>query len=163
MSQNKYPVVLSQDQREFLLHRLATGKAPTSDITHARILLKADQSPGQERLTDQQIARALEVSRITVLRVRRRFVQQGLAEEAAQQEQLAEVLRRKQARAHRPRKLDGVQEAHVIALTCGPAPAGHGRWTLRLLAEQLVQVGEVDHISPETVRQVLKKTHSSPA
>jgi hypothetical protein len=161
MSQNKYPVLLSQEQREMLVHRLATGTAPTGDLTHAGILLKADQSQAQPRLTDQQIAQALEVSRATVLRVRQRFVQAGLPEEATQREQLEAVLRRA-ARVHRPRKLDGVGEAHVIAIACGPAPEGHSRWSLRLLADRLVQLGEVDHISPETVRQVLKKTRSSP-
>src|SRR5262252_283000 len=103
MSQNKYPVVLSQKQRDLLVHRLAAGKAPTGDFTHARILLKADLSQGQPRLTDQQIARTLEVSRATVLRVRQRFVQAGLPEEAAQREHLEALLRRRAARAHRRR------------------------------------------------------------
>ena len=132
MSQNKYHVVLSQKQRDLLVHRLAAGKAPTGDFTHARILLKADLSQGQPRLTDQQIARTLEVSRATVLRVRQRFVQAGLPEEAAQREHLEALLRRRAARAHRRRKLDGLQEAHLIAITCGPAPEGHNRWSLRL-------------------------------
>ncbi len=159
MSQNKYPVVLSPEQRQTLLGRLAAGKAPTGEFTHVRILLKADQSQPGARWTDQQIASALEVSRATVLRVRQRFVQEGWMGQPAQA--VVKAVRRRPAVGHRPRKLDGAQEAHLIALACSGAPEGYDHWSLRLLADRLVQLEIVEHISPETVRHVLKKTNSS--
>lgn len=119
---------------------------------HARILLKADQSPDGPAWIDDRIAEAVEVSQPTIFRVRRQFVEAGL--EAA--------LHRRPSRREYRRKLDGEQEARLIALACGTPPAGRADWTLRLLADRLVELEIVDTVSYQTVRRTLKKTHSSP-
>jgi transposase len=130
---------------------LSKGKAAARKLMHARILLKADAGADRPAWSDDQIAQGLEVGRATVERVREEFVEEGL--EAA-------LERRKPRRQYR-RKLDGDGEAHLIALACSKAPEGHSRWTLRLLASRMVQLEQVDHLSHETVREVLKKTSLS--
>jgi len=102
-------------------------------------------------LSDEAIAEALDVNRSTVERVRIRCVEEGF--EAA--------LRPRPSRQVHPRKLDGAQEAHLIAVACSPAPKGRARWSLRLLADKLIELEIVDTVSYETVRQTLKKTNSS--
>jgi transposase len=135
------------------LHELLSkGKAAARTLTHARILLKADEGVDGPRLTDEEIAEVLDVNRSTVERVRVRCVEQGF--DAA--------LRPRPSRQLHPRKLDGVQEAQLVTLACSPAPKGRGKWSLRLLADKLVELQIVDDISYETVRQTLKKTNSSP-
>ena len=146
-----YRVKLTSEERRQLQELLSKGTAAARTLTHARILLKADEGMDGPRLTDDEIAEALEVNRSTVERVRIRCVEEGL--EAA--------LRPRPSRQLHPRKLDGVQEAHLVALACSPAPKGRARWSLRLLADQLVELEIVDDISHETVRQTLKKTNSS--
>jgi transposase len=148
----KYKVTLTADERQSLHDLIAAGKAAALKLAHARILLKADAAPGGSAWTDDRIAEAVEVNRTTVERVRQRFVAQGLA---------AALDRKKQDRPSRERKLDGAGEARLIALACSEPPAGRAAWTLRVLAEQLVELEVVDTISTETVRQVLKKTNSS--
>jgi transposase len=128
-----------------------SGKAATRALLHARILLKADDSPEAPAWSDEAIREALEVHATTVARVRQRFVEQGL--EAA--------LRPKPTTRQYARKLDGVAEAHLIALACGPAPAGRAQWTLRLLADKLVELKHSPSVSHETVRRTLKKTNCS--
>jgi len=128
-----------------------SGKHPTHVLTHARILLKADASNGGPGWDDGAIAAALDGGTRTVARVRKKFVEGGL--DAAVQ--------RKKPTGRRHRKLDGEQEARLIALACSPAPEGHGRWTLKLLADRLVELEVVEAISDETVRRTLKKTNSS--
>ena len=146
-----YRVRLTAEERAHLHELLSKGKAAARTLAHARVLLKADESVDGPRLTDEQIAEAVEVNRTTVERVRMRCVEEGV--EAA--------LRPRPSRQVHPRKLDGVQEAHLVTLACSPAPKGHGRWSLRLLADKLVELEIVDDISHETVRQTLKKTNSS--
>jgi len=148
----KYKVTLTAQERQLLHDLAATGKAAAKKLAHARILLKADASPDGPAWTDERIAEAVEVNRTTVEQVRQRFVEQGL--EAA-------LVRKKQDRPSRERKLDGSGEARLIALACSEPPQGRAAWTLRLLADQLVELQVVDTISTETVRQVLKKTNSS--
>ena len=148
----KYVVRLSPDERAVLTDLSSAGKAAARAQTHARILLKADQGPGGPAWPDAEIVEALEVGLRTVERVRQAWVSDGL--EAA--------LYPKPARAHRPRRLDGEQEARLVALACSAPPAGKQRWTLRLLAHRLVELEVVDGIAPETVRTTLKKTRSSP-
>jgi transposase len=131
---------------------VSAGKAAALKLTHARILLKADAAPGGPAWTDARIAEAIEVNRTTVEQVRQRFVEQGLQ---------AALVRKKQARPSRERKLDGAGEARLIALACSEPPLGRAAWTLRLLADRLVELEVVDTISTETVRQALKKTNSS--
>ncbi|MCA1835115.1 MAG: helix-turn-helix domain-containing protein [Actinobacteria bacterium] len=143
-----YRVKLTPEERAHLLELLSKGKAAARTLTHARILLKADEGVAGPRLSDEAIAEILDVNRSTVERVRIRCVEEGF--EAA--------LRPRPSRQVHPRKLDGVQEAHLVTLACSPAPNGRGRWTLRLLADKLVELEIVDGISHETVRQTLKKT-----
>ena len=144
-----YRVKLMPEERAHLQDMVSKGKAAARTLTHARILLKADEGVDGPRLTDDEIAEALDVNRSTVERVRIRCVEEGF--EAA--------LRPRPSRQLRPRKLDGVQEAHLVALACSPSPKGRVRWSLRLLADKLVELEIVDDISHETVRQMLKKTN----
>ena len=147
----KYLVTLTGEERQ-ALHELTTaGKASALRQTHARILLKADQAKGGPAWPDERIAEALDVGLATVARVRQRFVEEGL--EAA--------LCRKPHQRHRPCKLDGRGEARLIALACAAPPDGRKEWTMRLLADRLVELEVVESISDETVRRVLKKTNSS--
>jgi transposase len=147
----KYIVKLSTEERESLLDLIRSGKASARRLTHARILLKADSAEGQPGWTDQQISEALDVHPTTVANVRQRLVEEGFT--AALQPHLS---------GHRARKLDGDSEAHLIAMACSQPPSGHQRWTLRLLADRMVELNYVDSVSHETVRQTLKKTNSSP-
>lgn len=151
MPTKKWIVELSETDREALSMVIAAGHAPARKLTHARILLKADTGEGGAGWEDDVIADALEVSPLTVARVRKRFATEGL--EAA--------LNHRQPKNHRPCLLDGAQEAHLIALTCSAAPAGRGRWSLRLLANKMVELQYAETLSHETVRAVLKKTNLS--
>src|SRR5574340_1000754 len=148
----KYIVTLTVEERNSLLSLISLGKGPTRKLTHARILLKADQGPEGPGWIDEQISEALEVSLSTIERVREQFVREGLTA----------ALTRRPSSNPRTCKVDGEQEAHLIALSCSPAPAGHKRWTLRLLAGRMVSLDYIDTLSHETVRQVLKKTNSNP-
>jgi transposase len=147
----QHVVVLSEQERARLHTLIGRGIAPARALTHARILLKANQGEAGPGWTDRAIAAALEVHHTTVARVRQQYATGGL--EAA-------VGRKAPDRQYR-RKLDGKQEAHLIALACSAPPEGRKRWTLRLLAERLVQLEGVEDLSHETVRQVLKQTASS--
>ncbi len=153
MSQHRYPVTLTPEQRDSLSHLIRTGKPSAYQQVVARVLLKLDQSVSETPASDQQIAQALQISRRTVIRIKERFVSQGLDA----------TLGRKypQTRPER-RRITGQEEAHLIALACGPAPEGQQRWTLRLLADKMVELEYVDQVSHETVRQALKKMNSSP-
>ena len=144
-----YEVHLSPEERNHLIELLAGGTNRVRVIKRAQVLLKADDG-----WTDRQIAEALPVGQATVGRIRQRYVGGGLAR----------ALYDKPPDRVYPRKVDGEVEARLIALVSGPPPAGHKRWTLRLLAEHLVRLEEVplESVSPEAIRQVLKKTNSSP-
>ena len=146
----QHSIVLSREQRRELEALISTGQAPARKLTHARILLKADGGPEGPRWSNRQIHEALEVGETTVRRVRHSFAQEGL--EAA-------LNRRPQPPRPQQCKLDGEQEAHLVALLCGPAPDGYERWSLRLVASKLVELELVESVSHETVRQVLKKTN----
>jgi transposase len=143
----KYIVRLADEEREQLTELTRKGKVAASKIRHAHILLKADVNG--PAWTDTKIAESFSVSVNTVLGVRQRLVEQGL--EAA-------LNRKPQQRPSRTPRLDGEGEARLIALRCSAPPAGHARWTLRLLADQAVALDIVEAISHETVRQALKKT-----
>jgi transposase len=147
----RYRVTLTQAERQELEHLISRGKADARKLAHARVLLQADESDGGPGRTDAEMAAALDVSTRTVERVRGRFVEQGL--EAA-------LLPKPTKRVY-ARRLDGKQEARLIALACSKPPAGKARWTLRLLADELVELEVVEAVSHETVRQTLKKTCSS--
>lgn len=147
----KYIVTLATEERAQLYQMLSAGKAAARKLLHARILLKADASPEGPSWTDERISEALEVSTTTIGRVRQQFVEQSLSA----------ALNRRSPCGHRPRRIDGEVEAHLIALACSPAPSGHVHWTIRLLADKLVELGYVERVGRETVRQALKKTNSS--
>ena len=152
MMSKKHHVVLSGGEREQLLDRIHRGGGSAQDLAHARILLKADEGADGPAWTDEQIVAALDVSLPTVERVRRRFATEGLAAAVA----------RRPLRAHKPRKLDGAQEAHLIALACSDPPTGRSEWSLRLLAGRMVALyDDLDGVSYETIRRTLKKTNSS--
>ena len=144
----RYLVTLTDEERGGLEQLIRAGKGAARKLARARILLKADCGSGGPDWDDATIAESLEVGIATVERARKQFVEEGL--EAA-------LPRRKPQREYQ-RKLDGDGEAHLIALACGEVPHGHARWTLRLLADQMVALEYVDTVSHETVRQTLKKT-----
>ena len=146
-----YVVVLSSEERERLEKLISTGRTSSKRQIRARILLKADTSAAGPSWPDEQIGEALEVSVSTVARVRKRSVEQGLAA----------VLDRAVVRRPSRRRLDGEQEARLLAVACSPPPEGRARWTLRLLADKMVELEVVESISYETVRRTLKKTRSS--
>jgi hypothetical protein len=148
----KYRVTLTAAERDELERLLARGKADVRKLKHAQVLLKADQAEGGLGWTDERIVAALEVGVATVQRLRQRFVEEGL--------QTALRPYRVGNRIYQ-HKLDGEQEAKLIALACSTPPDERGRWTLRLLAGRMVELKHVDTLSHETVRQVLKKTRSS--
>ena len=141
-----FTVKLAEAERRLLEEVVATGSGAARKLARARILLKADQGDEGPGWTDERIAEALDVSRTTVERVRKQYARAGLDG----------ALARKRP-PPRLRKVDGAGEAHLIAAACSTPPDGHKRWTLRLLAGTLVELEQVDAISHETVRQMLKK------
>jgi transposase len=148
----KYVVMLTEAERAHLEQLIAAGTAPARKLAHARVLLKADKGPNGPGWVDAAIADAVEISQPTISRIRQQFVEAGL--EAA--------LNRRAPRRVYARKLDGEQEARLITLACSEPPAGHARWTLRLLADKLVERELVEAISHQTIHRVLKQTRSSP-
>ena len=146
--EKKYIVDLTTEERSDLESRLQGGQMSVRKVKRIQILLKAD-----EGWNDERIAEAYDVGLSTVERTRRKFVERGLEGAIAN----------RRPRREYPRKLDGKAEAHLIALMCGAAPAGYARWSLRLLADELVKIEgvEIEDISHETVRQTLKKTNLS--
>ena len=149
----RYRVTLTAEEREALDRMISRGKADARKLVHARVLLHADASDGGPGWPDTQIAEAVRVSVRTIERVRQRFVEEGL--EAA-------LLPRPSRRVY-ARKLDGAQEAKLVALACAGPPEGKKRWTLRLLAERMVELEIVPELSHETVRQTLKKERTQAA
>jgi transposase len=147
----KYQVCLSEDERDYLANLIGVGTSAARRLHHARILLHADQPPAGPGWPDQRIAEAVAVSQPTISRVRKQYAEEGL--EAA--------LNRRAPRREYQRKLDGSQEARLIALACSTPPDGQARWSLRLLADTLVELEVVETISYQTVRTTLKKTNSS--
>jgi transposase len=148
----KYHVTLTPEERAELGAMANAGKAAARTLTHARILLKADEAEGGPAWPDDDIAEALGVGLSTVARVRERFVEHGTA---------AALVPKPTARAYE-RKLDGAGEARLTKLACSAPPDGRRRWTLRLLADRMVVLGHAeDGLSYETVRRALKKTRSS--
>ena len=145
----RYVVRLTETERQVLDELLAKGRHAATTVTRARILLKADENEAGPGWKDNEIVRALDTSLSTVHRVRQEFVESGL--DAA--------LYRRKATRYRPRKLDGAQEARLIALACGPVPEGRTRWTLKLLAHRMVELDVVSSLSAECVRTTLKKTN----
>lgn len=149
---NKQHIVrLTPAERADIGVHLRREGSSTLTQRRARILLHADAGGGGPRLTDIDVAAAVGVTSRTVARVRSQLVTDGLTA----------ALGRRTRSDRRPRKLAGETEARLVALACAEPPAGHARWTLRLLTARLVALEFVDRVSPETVRQALKKTSSS--
>ena len=146
----KYMVELTVEERGQLEGLVARGKVAGYKIRHAQMLLKADQGEHGSGWQDRHIAEAFGSHVSTVERLRKRLVEEGL-----------EAALERGKRQYYPRKLDGEGEAHLIALACGQAPQGRSRWSLRLLADRLVELGMVESVSHMTVSRTLKKTNSS--
>jgi transposase len=149
MPQKKYLVTLTAEERQQLGKLVSAGKRSARTLTRARILLKADQADGGPAWDDAKITEALGCGHRTVERVRQRFVERGLD---------AALAHKPQDRPSRERRLDGAAEARLIALACSEPPAGRARWTLKLLADRLVELEVVESVCDETVRRTLKKT-----
>lgn len=146
----KYIVRLKDEERKELEELVSKGRAVAYKIKHAHILLKVDvEGPNW---SDEKIAEAFSVHVNTPRNVRQRFVEEGLQ---------AALERKKQDRPSRSPRLDGRAEAHLIALHCSPPPEGAVRWTLKLLADRLVELEVVESVSAQTVQRTLKKTNSS--
>lgn len=144
-------VTLSIAQRIELETLTRSGTCSAHTHLHARILLKADAGADGPAWTDKMICRALDVGASTVARVRQTFVEAGLSPALARQSPQRVYVR----------ALDGAAEAHLIALTCSTPPEGAGRWSLRLLADRMVELAYVEAVAHETVRRTLKKTNSN--
>jgi hypothetical protein len=149
----KYVVRLSAEERALLDGLIRKGKSPAGRLVKARILLKADVSEAGEGWSDSRIIEALETSASMVYRVRKQLVEEGFAA----------VLSRKQRPAPPVAPIfDGEKEARLIALACSQPPAGHARWSLRLLEKRVVELNIVASASDSTIGRVLKKTFSGP-
>lgn len=151
MANKTYIVELLAEERANLLELISRNEANRSKIINAYILLKADVGENGEGWTDLKIAEAFNISVRKIERTRQRLVEEGL--DAA--------LNRKTASCYKPRKLQGDEEAFLIATCCSKAPEGYTRWTLKMLGDKLVQMNYVESISLETVRQTLKKMNLS--
>ena len=143
----RYRVTLTADERAELDRLISRGKAAARTLGHARMLLLTDAAEGGPGWTDAQVAEAVRVHVRSVERVRRRFVEEGL--EAA--------LHPKPSSRVYEHKLDGAGEARLVALACSSPPQGRGRWSLRLLADELVALEGLPRLSPETIRRTLGK------
>lgn len=147
----KYIVELTAEERQYLEKLTSSGKAPARKLTRAHILLKSDSSPDGPKWKYEQICAAYNITPLTVMTVRKSFVEKGLE---------ATLFRKKPDREYQ-HALDGEAEAHLIALACSSPPEGRKVWTLRLLRDRLIKFGHVDCVSHETVRTTLKKMNSS--
>ncbi len=147
----KYIVDLTESEQESLKKLTTTGKHPAYKINHGRILLLADINQADGGWSDEAIASTLGISISTIERVRRRFVEEGIDASLSQ----------RQGRGRKQRRLDGDSEAHLLAIACSQPPQGQGRWTLRMLADKMVELRYIESLSHETVRQTLKKMNFS--
>jgi len=145
----KYKVTLSEEERQELESIVSKGKHRSQKVLNALILLNCDEGLYQpEKLTNETIARVLQISMRKIDRVKKRFVEEGLEV----------TLNGTKGQRYYEKKADGEFEAHLVAMSCSKPPEGFSRWSLRLLADKMVELNYVDKISYETVRRVLKKT-----
>jgi hypothetical protein len=145
----KYKVTLTKQEREELLSMTRGGKHSSKKVIHALILLNCDEGKYSDKIRNEDITRVLKIGSRTIDRVKKKFVEQGF-EAALENSPTTRVYEK---------KTDGDVEAHLIALSCGKPPKGFSRWSLRLLANKMVEMRYVEDISYETVRRVLKKTN----
>jgi transposase len=148
----KYIVKLSAEERQYLQDFLKLNKCTHQENQRARILLKSDQNEEEKWLTDLEIAEALDVVVQTVERTRKKFVEEGFE---------ASLKNPKRTKPPHNLKLDGETEAQILTLACSEAPAGRSRWTLRMIADKMVEFELIDKISKSTIGNALKKTKSS--
>jgi len=149
----KYIIRLTPEERETLAKLAASGRGPARMFTRARVLLKADQSINGPGWPDDRISEALDITIQTIERIRKQFVEEGFDAVLSRREYMQKISRK---------KIDGDVEAHLVALSCSKPPQGRARWTLRLLADTIVELGYLDSISYEAIRQTLKKTNLNP-
>lgn len=148
----KFTVTLTKDEREELKQITTKGKHKSQKVINSLILLGCDEGEYQEkRSTNEEISRVLKISMRKIDRVKRRFVVDGL---------YVALNGRKGSRVY-AKKADGDFEAHLIALSCSEPPEGFSRWSLRLLADKVIELDYIDSISHESIRRILKKTNSS--
>lgn len=147
MGFKKHIVLLSEIERSKLLKLVNTGRVAAHRRRHAQILLAADTGNNGPSLTDKEISLAVSVSLPTVQRIRKRCVEHGLES----------ALERAKHSSYKPRKIDGDDEARLIALACSSAPEGSARWTLKLLHERYIALDDTDYVCKETIRTTLKK------
>lgn len=144
---NIYRVTLTEQEREELLKIIKKGKHTSQTYRNAYILLNTDIGPYSDKITNDQISKVLKVGMRTIDRVKKRFVEEGFEP----------CLERKSSTREYERKIDGEVEAHLISISCGEPPKGFSRWSLRLLADKMVELNYVENISHESVRTLLKK------
>ena len=145
----KYKVTLTKEEREQLTAIISKGSHSAQQYRNAYILLNCDESEHNEKIINEEVSRVLKVSMRMIDRVKQRFVEDGFES----------CLERKPVVKTKTKKIDGEIEAHLIALSCGKAPDGFSKWSLRLLADKMVELRYVDDISYETIRKALKKTN----
>lgn len=144
----RYKVILTKEEREQLTAIVSKGSHTAQQYRNAYILLNCDESEHNEKIINEEVSRVLKVSMRMIDRVKQRFVEEGFES----------CLERKPISNTKTKKIDGEVEAHLIALSCGAAPEGFSKWSLRLLADKMVELKYVDDISYETIRKALKKT-----
>jgi len=147
----RYKVTLTKEEHDQLQAVLSKGKHSSQQYRNACILINSDEGPYGNRLSNEQIAQVLQINNKTVERVKQRFVEEGFES----------CMERKRYPTKGPKIADGDFEAHLIALSCSKAPKGYARWSLRMLADKMVELEYADSVSHETIRQVLKKTKSN--
>lgn len=147
----RYKVTLTKEERAQLLEVISKGKHTSQEYRNACILINSDEGQTGKKITSEHIAQVLQINTKTIERVKQRFVEEGFES----------CIERKPYPKKGPIKTDGDFEAHLVALSCSKAPKGYGRWSLRLLADKMVELKYTDSISHETVRRVLKKTKSN--
>lgn len=147
----RYKVTLTKEEREELKTVLGKGTHTSQKYRNACILLNSDESPEGQKLSNEKIAQVLHINTKTVERIKQRFVEEGFDE----------CMDRKPYPRKGPKKADDEFEAHLTALSCSQPPEGYARWSLRLLADKMVEMKYTDSISHETVRRVLKKRNQA--
>jgi hypothetical protein len=149
MPAKKHRVKLTEEERSYLIDLTTKGASSARKQTRARILLKVDEGPQGQAWADAPVSEALDVCPATVARARRLYCTEGLER----------AISRKSPDRDYERKIDGEAEAELVRLSCSEAPEGRSHWSLRLLADEMVELGYFEQLSHETVRQVLKKTN----
>ena len=151
MPKKKYIVSLTASERTILEQLTKKGKTAAYKMNHARILLKADINQEGGGWTDSKISESLNIGHATIERVRQRFVEEGIES----------ALNRREQKNRRRKIIDGEKEAYLIAIACSQTPTGKSNWTLKMLADKMVELNYVEQVSTETIRQTLKKMNSS--